>query len=1575
MPDIRWVNKVDNSGFIKGMDEVKSAIKSAVSDMERLAGISLSIYGAKAFVEQVANMRAYFQDIESSMKVFLGNAERGAEFTKQLKDYAYYNMFEFKELAQASQQMIAYGHSVESIIPRLDQLSNVATGTHAPLMELVSAYNKAKSTGVVDGRDIQSWAVKGVMIKDVLKEMGETAVGTTITFEQLNKVLDHVTGEGGMFHNLMGEMMNNISAEIGQFQDNLDSKLNEIGERYQDVIVSGIKLGSEVVDALDEIDGGIIDAGFTAAGKAIEYLRENFKELAAIIRDGVAAYGAYRAALIATNVAEGVSVAWKNKSIISTGALTATQISDTLAVNANTASKGANTVATRILTAAQAALNSTLLASPWTWAAMAIGAVAFAIYKNVTAISAEEAAEKDLANTMDELDEKYKTYNEETEAAIALAKDESKASSERKKGMDILISRYPDIIQKYIDEKGQLQDIANLKREIAELDGLAKHNETIETIQKNIGDYERYDKIADLMQRGQYAKISKDDRDFYQGFTKEMRDKGVKTWDAESRNEFIANAKKDADNQIKALESQRKLDEFAKEGGALGEMTTAQLESLKNELVRFNTEAAENDKQARVLISWVDENLDYTQRNNLLTTVNGMLKARNRERVGAEKTFKEVSDDYFKQSSQLKTIENRVKSGLKTFVKETSEGIWEMVAEGTEGAVLMETKEYEDIQKRAKAAETAFKNMGGDTRSSSKTKKRRVAEIQEAWKRQEELKEIEKKASDERADAEIAAIRNAGRREEAERNEQHKRTLRNLEEQQEEIYKTIYNQRKTAWERSHKDSPYELTSQGSQGWGSGAMSGTLSDEEQKYFDERMKVVNASLDKENTSYSLYLEEKRRKDMEYMDEYLSKYGDFMAQKEAITRIYDRKIDDSSGNPYEVAALEQEREKAISSARMNELRSSFDWEGIFNNLSSYSVDFLNEIRNNLAEALKDPSLDIENRKLISEKIHDIDDRILYETEGLFNFVGARTMQHKRLVEEATEAQARYDEAFKEETQARNEYNASVAAIKSLFGERGMVLGDVSAKDTDNLLETFGALGGDTDVLRKALDGLAKSEVKLSEKTKKTKDARQDATAAEDKAKEDLDERIARRLADMADWANKYLGDLPGLLNKVGLGGLGDKAQLGLDAVNSAAGAAADFMSGNYVGAASKAFDALSNVGDILGVGGSSDKTLHDDIERLTNSNEALEDAVANLATVMSEASVMEATSLYDKQVDFIRQTEKNTQEMMQRSAAAYSSGFWGSGIGGKSSSANKINKGINASEWQQISSIVGRSVKDATDFFNLSSQQMWNVRQNLPVIYARIKQLADDGYEDAAVFMDKYTEFWKELEDSEQNYFDKMTSVSFDSIQSDFASTLMDMESDAKDMTENFEEYLKQAIMQAMLLDNYKPWMEKWYRMFAQYMEGGLEEAERKALKEGGWMKNENGVLEWVEGWDTQMANALNDRNALAETWGWKKDSFSQEASARAWGSMSQDQAESLNGRFTALQIAGENINSNVAIILGNIRAMQELTSSSGTTLTEIRNLHIIGNGFLEDIAKYTKPLLGVGEKLDKLIENTK
>lgn len=114
----------------------------------------------------------------------------------------------------------------------------------------------------------------------------------------------------------------------------------------------------------------------------------------------------------------------------------------------------------------------------------------------------------------------------------------------------------------------------------------------------------------------------------------------------------------------------------------------------------------------------------------------------------------------------------------------------------------------------------------------------------------------------------------------------------------------------------------------------------------------------------------------------------------------------------------------------------------------------------------------------------------------------------------------------------------------------------------------------------------------------------------------------------------------------------------------------------------------------------------------------------------------------------------------------------------------------------------------------------------------------------------------------------------------------------------------------------------------------------------------------------------------RDTLKDVFGWNSGNYKQEASSKGFQAMGQDVGEELNGRFTALQIAGESIAANVISIFAQMQLITQTQTSSNTYLQEIRNMMITGNSYLEDIAKYSKKIyLDFATKLDDITTNTK
>ena len=103
----------------------------------------------------------------------------------------------------------------------------------------------------------------------------------------------------------------------------------------------------------------------------------------------------------------------------------------------------------------------------------------------------------------------------------------------------------------------------------------------------------------------------------------------------------------------------------------------------------------------------------------------------------------------------------------------------------------------------------------------------------------------------------------------------------------------------------------------------------------------------------------------------------------------------------------------------------------------------------------------------------------------------------------------------------------------------------------------------------------------------------------------------------------------------------------------------------------------------------------------------------------------------------------------------------------------------------------------------------------------------------------------------------------------------------------------------------------------------------------------------------------------------------DTASQQSTSKGFQAMSQSTGDELNGRFTALQISNEEIKNAMLSIIPQVSSLNGAVVDTNQLLSEIRNVTILSNGHLEDIAKYTKfiPMMKgaidtMNQKLDRL-----
>lgn len=258
------------------------------------------------------------------------------------------------------------------------------------------------------------------------------------------------------------------------------------------------------------------------------------------------------------------------------------------------------------------------------------------------------------------------------------------------------------------------------------------------------------------------------------------------------------------------------------------------------------------------------------------------------------------------------------------------------------------------------------------------------------------------------------------------------------------------------------------------------------------------------------------------------------------------------------------------------------------------------------------------------------------------------------------------------------------------------------------------------------------------------------------------------------------------------------------------------------------------------------------------------------------------------------------------------------------------------------------LARSIEKAysTDASDLIDQQNELLEQQKLLIQQQIleekdKKKTDDGR--IKEWEQQLKDIDEQIQDNAEKAQEAIAGISFDSFRNNFLDSLTDMDAKVEDLADNFEEYLKKAILNGLMADKYDSQIKELYEKWTAYGKDGLTEAEVEQLRKD----------------YKDIANAMiADRDSLAQIYGWESESSKEQQSATAKGfeTMSQDTAEELNGRFTAvyesnLRIEAAEQQQTVAIteLRGSISALTAQASGMFNIADETRT--ILANSYLE------------------------
>lgn len=677
------------------------------------------------------------------------------------------------------------------------------------------------------------------------------------------------------------------------------------------------------------------------------------------------------------------------------------------------------------------------------------------------------------------------------------------------------------------------------------------------------------------------------------------------------------------------------------------------------------------------------------------------------------------------------------------------------------------------------------------------------------------------------------------------------------------------------------------------------------DYKKKTFDpSTVKVDTAAFDSiiGNTKKRRFSDQMREQEQAW-DEYIIKYGTFQQKKEAIARKYNKAIEEAA-TAGEAASLQKEFEEALSNLNLDKLKNTINWQVIFGDLSKITKDQLTKVKAQLNEFKK--SSEFKNAtpdqiKVIEEAVDNINNALI-DKSGFFGGLGDSLTEYEQAVVKVTEAQTELNKAL----ESGDEVAIEKAREKKNAAELNQLNAQVNAeKSRDKAISNINAVA---DAMTRLSDGSAS----LSE----------------------VGDIVGNLVDAFAESGSKIGGIIGAILSIIDQ--IGEKGVIGF----------AGGIVKSLGRVAEKAWGGFANVLTLgkFNIGGADYSDYNEMVEEYNKLNDIWDELIDKKKEYIDMSYGPEAAKAGDEAIEIAKKSIESYKILgRERLQSGASTGSHSIGVRIRNSMSQEL-----WDQWDEFAKSIGKDPDfiggRLSGLFDLTAEQLEKLKEEAPGFWSKL-----DG--DVQNYLNKIIEGGERIEDIQKAVQEQLTQTSFDSLFDNFIDTLMDMDASSKDFADNFGEYMRKAVFTQMFAKGYEDELRKWYESFSEAMgkEGGITSSDIKDLREG---------------WDTIVNGALEDRKAWEQIVGGGGTSTSQESSKKGFATMSQDSADELNGRFTALQIAGEEIKNQ-----NQLQTMSILELKAGM-LTISAN-----SSGIKDIASETRDLIRLSyEAITDIRDNT-
>lgn len=662
--------------FSSGTNNADEIVKSLTDSLKRTAAEIGGLVAIKKFGSDVIEATGKMQQLQVALSTILQDKTKADQLIAEIVQFAAKTPFNLDDVAEGAKQLLAYGSSADKVIEELSMLGDVASGLQIPIGQLIYLYGTLRTQGRAMTVDIRQFAGRGIPIYEELAkvlgvskdQVGELVKEGKVGFKEVEQAFKNMTSEGGKFANLMENSAGTWPQRLSNIEDTLFQKMNEFGNKYKEVFEFGIGTAEDLVESLDDV--------------------------IAVMGGLIAAYGTYKAALIAAAVAQKAVGFVESIRLI-----------------------GMYRKELGLATAAQQAFNLASKSNVYVTLLAALVGIGTAIYMFTKRTNEATAAQETLNSVNKKADEEFSKQAATVDRLSGILKSETSSIDQKKKALSDLQTIIPSY-NASLNEEGRLinNNTEAIKSYLTQLEKqirMKAAQEELEELYRKKRTQEKQQKVA--TENYNEAKSLYNSSVTMTGSA--LQNRGVNTGVAVfSQNSAVNNQLKDSTNKAK-----KELDSVNKELGETVSAITELEKEIEKSSLSDNKESPQSSiskevENATIRIKTLKQEIADLRSGKLQAeagkTVESAIKAKEKELQSTEKTLETLTGiSYKSENKKVVDSQQNLSDELLQLIRTNQQNEINLMEEGSEKKrrqiELDYQREIDEIRKQRKKWEDA----------------------------------------------------------------------------------------------------------------------------------------------------------------------------------------------------------------------------------------------------------------------------------------------------------------------------------------------------------------------------------------------------------------------------------------------------------------------------------------------------------------------------------------------------------------------------------------------------------------------------------------------------------------------------------------------------------------------------------------------------------------------------------------------------------------------------------------------------------------------------------------------------